>query len=145
MPLCSPGEVNHIALYGGLRRGEPAYYDFKLDQHLRYEGPCRIRGILLDLGDYPGVIEQDDGVVVGDVFSISDARVLEALDDFECFDASKPHESLYLRKKVPLMAPRVESWVYVYNQAQARQGSHSPTRIESGDWLAYRQSSSVSR
>jgi gamma-glutamylcyclotransferase (GGCT)/AIG2-like uncharacterized protein YtfP len=61
-------------------------------------GPAIVRGKLLDLGEYAGLVE-DDGVVTGEIYEM-DHKLLERLDEVEGFRPHDPAGSLYLRKDV---------------------------------------------
>lgn len=125
--------MDHLAVYGTLRRGEPAHRRFGLGAGLRFVGPCVIPGGLYDLGAYPALLEED-GVVAGDLYKVSDPALLASLDAFEGFLPKRPAASLYLRQAVRLLRPRVTAWVYVYNLAADRQKLDRSRRIASGDW-----------
>jgi gamma-glutamylcyclotransferase (GGCT)/AIG2-like uncharacterized protein YtfP len=127
-----PTELRHIALYGSLRRGESAYASLHLERLLRYRGPCRLEGLLYDLGDYPGLVP-GSGAVHGELFEIAATHALDILDAFEECDPRNPHAGLYRRKAVTLIAPRQRAFVYLYNRPV-----EEAARIESGDWVKWR-------
>jgi pyruvate carboxylase len=85
----------------------------------RLEGKGTMRGKLLDLGDYPGVLQRRSGQVSGHIFSIPpDPKVLDRLDRYEEYDADDPDGSLFLRKLVNVKRDdgSIERcWVYVLN------------------------------
>lgn len=132
-------EPRHIALYGSLRRGESAYAGLRLEELLRYRGPCRLTGILYDLGDYPGIVE-GAGVVHGEVFEIVAPHALQVLDAFEDCNPGRPEAGLYRREAVTLAAPRMRVWVYLYNRPV-----DTAVRIETGDWIAWRRAKGAVR
>ncbi|CAN8062586.1 unnamed protein product [Agarophyton chilense] len=89
---------------------------------------------LFDVGDYPAIIPRPGSVVVGDVFSIPDERIVQILDEYEGIGGlyERPYE--YVRKSVQLavMDRVLDVWVYVYNwQLQ------SSSWVRSGDYVAY--------
>ncbi|MEZ5363996.1 MAG: gamma-glutamylcyclotransferase family protein [Bryobacterales bacterium] len=112
-----------IAFYGTLMRGFRAQGLLQVEAALRYEGVCRISGVLWDLGPYPGLTE-GGGAVRGEVFAILDEGVLEKLDEFEGDE--------YVRRQVTLLEPQTEAWVYVLAQAPA-----GAKPIESGCWRTH--------
>src|SRR5262249_58542865 len=62
-------------------------------------GPARIRGSLFDFGEYPGLVLDDAGWVVGELFRLPDlADRLPALDRAEWYDAADEAGSLYVRR-----------------------------------------------
>ena len=81
--------------YGTLLAGM-RLHEMLADAH--YLGPAIIRGKLLDLGDYAGLVE-GDAVVTGEIYEI-DHTLLERLDQVEGFRPDDPAGSLYLRKDV---------------------------------------------
>lgn len=124
-----------VAFYGSLRQGERAYIELRLEARLTYLGPCRIRGTLYDLGAYPG-LREGPGTVVGELYGLPDPALLGELDFYELFDPESPHTSEFVRRRVRLITPGRDAWVYVHNP-----DGHSPqTRqtddrvIASGDW-----------
>lgn len=99
-----------LAVYGTLLGG---------GEGLEVLGPCRIRGVLYDLGGVPGLVEAD-GVVRGELLRVASEEVLGALDDYELYDPGRPQESVYVRRRVELVEPAgTEAWVYVYNRPVA--------------------------
>lgn len=112
----------------------------------RRVGTCRIRGRLVDLGDYPGLVLADDGSVMAELYELPfggagsqelrDLRsALAAIDEFEGFDPNDPEGSEYVRRYVALEHPANEAaWVYVLNKAPRR-----AEPLKTGDWAkAYR-------
>jgi len=92
-------------------------------------GKATIRGRLLDLGEYPGLLLEDDakpppdatacGNVPGDLFEVPDLATLAALDAYEDFHPEDPAASLFLRVEATATlsdGSPLRCWVYVYNQ-----------------------------
>lgn len=91
-------------------------------RRLRPEGKGTIRGRLLNLGEYPGVVQtRGAGEVSGHVFSLPpDPKLLDRLDKYEEYYADDTRRSLFLRKLVNVKREdgTVERcWVYVLNPA----------------------------
>jgi gamma-glutamylcyclotransferase (GGCT)/AIG2-like uncharacterized protein YtfP len=122
-------EVNHIFVYGTLRRGAGAYEVFGLGDHTDFVSTTRLTGhAIYHLGGFPGIRESLDDVVIGDLMKIKDTKLLRSLDQYEGYRADDPDNSLYHRKMV--LVDDIPSWVYVYN------GRVKDTaRISSGDWF----------
>lgn len=139
-----------LVVYGSLMRGLPASEPEAgaaggarkdlLDQlgvgaGLRRVGPCRVPGVLFDLGPYPALrpARSETDSVCGELHAVLDPRTLPVLDAFEGFDPQDPEGSDYLRERIELLKPRgMRAWIYVYN--------HEPDascRIPSGDWRAH--------
>lgn len=103
-----------------------------IGDRLRFVGPCIIMGELFDLGRYPGM-RHGVGRIAGELYALMDIDVIENLDEFEGYAASRPQESLYLRERVALIEPAgVKTWLYVYNDVP-----DTGQRIVSGDWRAH--------
>jgi gamma-glutamylcyclotransferase (GGCT)/AIG2-like uncharacterized protein YtfP len=100
------------------------------------EGPGRLRGSLLDLGGYPGVVLDDGGWVQGELYRVPDlAARLARLDRAEGYDPAHQAGSLYLRRRVVVHVvdgPPRDAWLYVYNGPAG-----GGPRIPSGDWRAH--------
>jgi gamma-glutamylcyclotransferase (GGCT)/AIG2-like uncharacterized protein YtfP len=127
-------DVQHLAVYGSLRAGhELPDTPAALRPLLLDAGPCVIAGALFDLGSYPGLVA-GEGRVAGELFELVDAaRALALLDDYEGYRAADPEGSLYLRRRVVLLTPVMEAWVYVFNGTP-----DAAARIASGDWALHR-------
>ena len=96
-------------------------------------GACVIPGRLLDLGDWPGLID-GPGRVAGELYAIADPAVLPRLDAFEEYDPADPEGSLYVRETVRLIDPPCDAHVYRY--AGARDGC---ALVPGGDWRAWKE------
>jgi gamma-glutamylcyclotransferase (GGCT)/AIG2-like uncharacterized protein YtfP len=88
---------------------------------MQFCGEGSVRGVLYDLGEYPGaVVDESANVrVYGAVFRIPEGSgVLEELDHYEGYDPTSPGSSLFARKRCEIsMADGsvVECWIYEYN------------------------------
>jgi gamma-glutamylcyclotransferase (GGCT)/AIG2-like uncharacterized protein YtfP len=97
----------------------PAMRD--LVARLHFYGEGSVRGVMFDLGEYPGAVFDDvsDRRVYGAVFELTeDLRVLEALDHYEGYEPAASSRSLFDRKRqsVDLVAGgAIECWAYEYN------------------------------
>jgi len=84
-------------------------------------GPATVRGALLDLGAYPGIILAPDAPdVSGNLFSLPDpsAATWTALDRYEDFRPHNPSASLFLRVQTIATCPdgtHSACWIYVWN------------------------------
>jgi gamma-glutamylcyclotransferase (GGCT)/AIG2-like uncharacterized protein YtfP len=113
--------LQHLILYGSLRRGLPGHRRLGLGRALRFVRQVTLAGRLYDLGDYPGLVSTEPGRVTGELFAIEDAAILPVLDRFEGAD--------YRREIVQTGA--VSALVYVFIGLTAGR----PV-VSSGDWLA---------
>jgi gamma-glutamylcyclotransferase (GGCT)/AIG2-like uncharacterized protein YtfP len=98
-------------------------------------GSTRIRGSLYDFGEYPGLVLDDAGWVVGELYRLPDlAARLPALDRAEWYDSADEAGSLYVRRSAAVTladGSARDVWLYVYNGPPGR-----GPRIPSGDWRA---------
>ncbi len=124
-----------VAFYGTLRQGERAYIELGLESRLTALGTVRIRGKLLDLGAYPGLVE-GDGEVTGELYDLPDPTILGELDFYELFDPANPETSEFIRRRVRLAEPDRDAWVYFHNPDGVSPLAQAPAHrvITSGDW-----------
>jgi gamma-glutamylcyclotransferase (GGCT)/AIG2-like uncharacterized protein YtfP len=107
--------------YGTLMRGYALHG--ALAQGATYVGPGRVRGALLDLGSYPGLVE-GRGTVNGELYRLDAAEVLPAVDRREGYNFERR------RRKIALADGR-SAWAWVYHYRGPR-GRASP--IVDGDY-----------
>lgn len=142
---------NCIAVYGTLMR---SVADQITNRELRaeacaarrhlgaYLGPCRIRGRLVDLGEYPGLVPDESGTVAGELYELPFGTRGEALgrlraaireiDRYEEIDIEYPDRSEYTRRFVKLAEPAdAAAWVYFLNRPRS-----TPVPVPSGEWKA---------
>lgn len=106
---------------------------------LSFVGPCRFRGVLFDLGSFPGAVP-GDGVVRGELHRLHDPQVWSVLDRYEGYDEKREDQSLFVRRRVELLAPAGRTaGVYWYNG-----DASESARVPSGDWAEYVQGRSNS-
>jgi len=125
-------DTDYIAVYGSLMRSVNGDTMPKVDGLVEYVGPCRIGGALYDLGDYPGLVPDDEHEAVGELYRVLAPKAFRVLDEFERYDAHDLEGSLYHRRCTRLREPRVDAWVYVYNRDVSDR-----ELVESGDWRAH--------
>ncbi len=118
----------HVFVYGTLRRGE-ANDITRLQPAPHYLGSARLRGVLYDLGAYPGLILGGSEWVQGEVYAILPA-LEHQLDRIE--EVAPEPSGEYLRREAEVwLGARCLSCL-VYEVAPSRvQGR---PRIASGDW-----------
>lgn len=125
----TPQVGDAFAVYGLLRAGESGFARFGLADAFAPLGPCTLPGRLYDLGAYPALVD-GDGAVAGELFELRDASVIADLDAFEDYWPGDPARSRYERRRVRLIAPDRQAWVYVWIK-----GLETATLIPSGDWF----------
>jgi gamma-glutamylcyclotransferase (GGCT)/AIG2-like uncharacterized protein YtfP len=118
--------VNHVLVYGTLRRGERA--NSFLDDS-EFLGEVTVpNAVMFDLGSFPGIhLNQPEFSITAELYRVDNPKIIDRLDGYEGFDPYDPKRSLYLREVVNVNG--VDAFIYVYNGAAPR----SP-RIVTGDW-----------
>ena len=125
----------YLFAYGTLQPGLAPTKVARVAAKLRPVGEGFVRGVLYDLGGYPGAVADPSakGRIIGTVMELpEDEGVFERLDRYEGFDPEAPESSEYIRERqtVELKAGgMVECWFYRYNR-KPRDG----TQVESGAW-----------
>jgi len=93
---------------------------------LRSIGPATLRGRLLNLGAYPGLMLPGDETIHGELFALPEAgesSVWTQLDAYEDFRPESPETSLFLRVLTRVALPdggARAAWVYLFNPFNAR-------------------------
>ncbi len=126
---------DYLFVYGTLQPGLAPAKVADLAAKLQPVGKGYVRGMLYDLGGYPGAMPDPlaNSIIAGTVMELpEDASVLRRLDNYEGFDPRAPETSEYIRVRqtVELDSGRtLECWFYRYNRPQ-----HRPTLVEGGAW-----------
>ncbi|MCP1472071.1 gamma-glutamylcyclotransferase (GGCT)/AIG2-like uncharacterized protein YtfP [Sphingobium sp. OAS761] len=126
--------LDHLFVYGTLRRGADSPMARRLRTATRYLGAAHAQGMLYRVASYPGFVPGAGGRVAGDLLLLEEAEATLAwLDDYEECSPHFPPPHEYRRIRLIVIAPDgpVEAWAYVYDRSVA---GLSP--IESGDFLA---------
>jgi gamma-glutamylcyclotransferase (GGCT)/AIG2-like uncharacterized protein YtfP len=116
---------DHLFVYGTLKAGLAPSEMSLIVEKLRPIANATVRGLLYDLGEYPGAILNPDSErnITGLVLELpDDPDVLVQLDQYEQFDPDSPHTSLFLRVRTSALLETgrtLECWVYVYNRDPA--------------------------
>jgi gamma-glutamylcyclotransferase (GGCT)/AIG2-like uncharacterized protein YtfP len=131
--LLTTATLDHLFAYGTLMTGFVRRPLLGPDAIL--VGPARVRGSLFDFGEYPGLVLDDSGWVVGELYRVPDlATRLPTLDRAEWYDSADEAGSLYVRRPAAVTltdGSARDVWLYVYNGPPGR-----GPRIPSGDWRA---------
>jgi gamma-glutamylcyclotransferase (GGCT)/AIG2-like uncharacterized protein YtfP len=121
-----------LAVYGTLMSGQEYEGRPDVETLLRPVGPCRIAGGLYSEGDYPWLVE-GEGEVAGELYEVLDPdTTLPLLDAYE--DEGRHTEDgagRYERRRVRLIEPDVEAWVYLWD------GPERGQPLDDGDWRAF--------
>lgn len=107
---------NLIAFYGTLRPSSNRSEFTRLKGLKVLDKVCRIRGIVYDLGDYPGLLP-GDGEVEVEICELVDPKVLQSIDEYEEYRLTQPADSLFVRFPIQLPGTPEECWIYFYNQS----------------------------
>jgi gamma-glutamylcyclotransferase (GGCT)/AIG2-like uncharacterized protein YtfP len=110
--LRRPRAATILFTYGTLMRG----YDLHrlLTPGAKLLGAGRVRGTLLDLGDYPGLVD-GAGRVVGEVYRLDEPELLAVLDRAEGYNFER-------RRAIVTLATgrRARAWIYRYRGRRDR-------------------------
>jgi gamma-glutamylcyclotransferase (GGCT)/AIG2-like uncharacterized protein YtfP len=120
-----------LFVYGTLRPTLAAGEHARLVHDLEVVGLATVPGLLLDMGDYPGLVA-GGGIVHGEVLRITDPARLAALDDYEECGGPEP---LFCRERMVARlgdGTTVNAWGY-----RAARPPLAAKVIASGDYVAY--------
>ena len=104
-----------LFVYGTLMRGYGLHP--LLARAATYVGEGRVRGRLLDLGPYPGLVEGRISVR-GEVYRLRDPQLLPAIDREEGYNFERRRTTVTLDE-----GGRARAWVYRYRGPQRRAAS----------------------
>src|SRR5258708_15457213 len=119
-PLC-----DLLAVYGTLRRRSIFHKLPVAASRLQFFGYGLTRGCLFWQRTYPALV-QEGGIAQIELFRIVDPSILGDLDRYEGFDPANVRASLFIRRQVLLLNPRLWSWGYFL-------GSQIPRGIQQKD------------
>ncbi|MCC5863098.1 MAG: gamma-glutamylcyclotransferase [Gammaproteobacteria bacterium] len=126
--------VERVFVYGSLRRGAPGGMARLLRPGSQPLGGARLRGRLLHLGAYPGLLPGGSGWVRGELHRLTDPlAVLQRLDRYEGCASAQPAAE-FRRVELEVLGPagqRLTAWVYLYTGCVGGRSS-----VPSGDWLS---------
>jgi tRNA threonylcarbamoyladenosine biosynthesis protein TsaE len=98
----------YIAFYGTLMEGMPQYERLGLGAHLKYAGPCVIRGDLYEIKDgtehYPALTE-GKGRVHAELFEITDVSFFPRMDAYEGTDEGCMRVARFRFMRPPMPLP----------------------------------------
>ena len=125
-----------LFVYGTLRSGFTNTFRQLMESQSSFLGMGTIRGLLYDLGSYPGLIlsNASDEIVYGEVYQIHHPSLIKELDLYENYRRNDS-SSLFLRSVRPIVMKdgrSVEAIVYSYNKSV-----DNAIRIGQGDYYAY--------
>ncbi|WP_454802388.1 gamma-glutamylcyclotransferase family protein [Mucilaginibacter phyllosphaerae] len=109
-----------LFVYGTLlRKGNP-FANYLL-QNSNYVFAGKIKGILYDIGEYPGLIitGNNHNYVYGSIYKLRQPEEnLKIIDDYEGVGLDQEQPNLYTRQSAKIISETgaVDAWVYVYNR-----------------------------
>jgi gamma-glutamylcyclotransferase (GGCT)/AIG2-like uncharacterized protein YtfP len=103
-----------LAVYGTLRQRSIFQKLPVAVSRLHVVGRGLIRGRLFWQRTFPALIE-DRGIARVELVRIGEPKVWPDLDSYEGFDPTNLRCSLFIRKKVLLLNPRLIAWTYFLN------------------------------
>jgi gamma-glutamylcyclotransferase (GGCT)/AIG2-like uncharacterized protein YtfP len=104
-----------LAVYGTLRRRSLCHKLPRAASRLQFFCYGVIRGRVFWQRAFPAVVE-DPGMAAVEIYRVVDPNVIGALDFYEGFDPENPRASLFVRRQVLLLNPRLRAWVYFLNR-----------------------------
>jgi gamma-glutamylcyclotransferase (GGCT)/AIG2-like uncharacterized protein YtfP len=93
-----------------------------------YLGLAQIPGLLYDLGAFPALVE-GEGIVYGRLWLPDNCESVSLIDRIEGFDPRNQSGSQYDRRRIRLVSPVIDAWVYVWLRPLG-----DALRIGSGCW-----------
>jgi gamma-glutamylcyclotransferase (GGCT)/AIG2-like uncharacterized protein YtfP len=128
---------NYLFVYGTLL-DESNEFAIYLKQNCKFYDKGKLKGILYDLGEYPGAIADENypDYVYGSIFKLNNtSEALKYLDDYEGFGEDQELPNLFIRAMVSVEtgSGQMDCWVYLYNLPVA-----GFRLIESGDYVSYK-------
>jgi gamma-glutamylcyclotransferase (GGCT)/AIG2-like uncharacterized protein YtfP len=108
-----------LAVYGTLRRRSIFYKLPVAVSRLQFVGFGQVKGRLFWQRTFPALIE-DRGIAEVELFEILDPKIWRDLDFYEGFDPTNVRASLFIRRRVLTLNPRVWAWVYFLNRTIPR-------------------------
>ena len=109
-------DVPYLVAYGTLRRRTQYRLGYSVGSCLKFYGYGLLRGFRLAQRGYPAVLEQP-GLVRVEIFRVLNESIWAILDRYEGYDPRIGKNSLFVRKAVALVRPRIYAWVYFGGRA----------------------------
>ena len=110
---------NLVFVYGTLL--QPGnYFAAYIKRNCTYLSPGKLKGLLYDIGEYPGAIipNNADGYIHGSIYSLHHPEEnLKVIDDYEGFGPEQDQPNLYIRSIISIETDNgfIDTWIYLYN------------------------------
>jgi len=126
--------MHKVFVYGSLLKGL-GNHRLLADSTFLGEDNTKPEFLMVDLGWFPGIIEDIDGVSIkGEVYEVSN-DTLSWLDSLEGYRPSSPSFGLYNRKQIDTKFGK--ALVYIYNHSG--KVFTSDKLVKDGDWRSHYQ------
>lgn len=130
----------HLFVYGTLMTPFNNQMALKLRREATFIGKAFARGLLFDLGDYPGMVlsHSKSGIVYGEVFFLDDnLKLLKILDAYEGIGKSTYAKQDEYRRDVITVTlvtslNKFDAFAYIYNLSH-----EGKKHVVSGNYLNY--------
>lgn len=123
--------TDYLFVYGTLVRNSKHNSKLMLEE-MECIGTGKIHGKMYDLGEYPGVIENNEKYVYGEIYRIHDLKILSAIDEYEEVAQLESQKGLYIRKITNAILDQgkeIQVFAYFYNKS-----IQNMKEIPSGKW-----------
>ena len=121
-----------IFVYGTLLRDQGNWSWALQDQTFICEAETESNYTMISLGGFPGVLEDGDTAIKGEVFEVDDTRMPD-IDRLEGVNHTDPKEGMYRAEPITL-TDGTEALIYIYNT----RNTYKHDEIESGSWLEHK-------
>lgn len=113
-------QSQYLFVYGTLLNEQNEFGNY-LQNNCEFIGNGKFQGILFDIGDFPGAIEnlEEELWVHGKVYELKNFEmVIPILDTFEGFGEGEEIPNLFIRKLIKIILPdkALICWTYIYNR-----------------------------
>ncbi|MBK0379030.1 gamma-glutamylcyclotransferase family protein [Mucilaginibacter segetis] len=110
-------ETEFLFVYGTLLQ-QHNKFTLYLNMHCSFYNKGQIKGRLYDIGEYPGlIVDNNAGYVYGNIYKIGNPEILRELDIYEGNGPEEEQPNLYIRQKhlIETDNDTVKAWLYHYN------------------------------
>lgn len=114
--------VNHLFVYGSLRRTFPHHSYKYICDYFSFIGNAKVKGVLY-AGEYPAAIPtRKQTFIIGELYQLKNnkdfCKAMEQLDDYEEVNSEEGKVSLYRRELTAAICNNItiHAWIYWYNR-----------------------------
>jgi gamma-glutamylcyclotransferase (GGCT)/AIG2-like uncharacterized protein YtfP len=111
--------TNLLFVYGTLLQPGNSFADY-IRQNCTYLSAGKLRGLLYDIGEYPGAIitGNTNSYIYGSIFKLHHPEEnLRVIDNYEGYGPEQDQPNLYTRSIVLIETDNdiLDAWIYLYN------------------------------